>query len=228
MHINSLLYKCLPQCNIMVHICLGPILWSRAVAQGNPCSFNSTSLIFIMGKGLEKISCKLWLNKALEYNNYYLFFSTKWFIPFIQVIKKELFLSNNILVDQSATDMLQLDNQEDRKWFFFFSRLQIYYNFYFFFIKARITLLLNTTNSQKQTLASIDRYYSNANWLERESSEMYGLFFFFKNDTRKLLLDYSKIENPMLKDFPSEGLTDVFYNFFYNQVITNKNEVVEL
>lgn len=181
--------------------------------------------IFII---LEKISCKLWLNKALEYNNYYLFFSTKWFIPFIQVIKKELFLSNNILVDQSATDMLQLDNQEDRKWFFFFSRLQIYYNFYFFFIKARITLLLNTTNSQKQTLASIDRYYSNANWLERESSEMYGLFFFFKNDTRKLLLDYSKIENPMLKDFPSEGLTDVFYNFFYNQVITNKNEVVEL
>lgn len=177
---------------------------------------------------LEKLSCKLWVNKALEYNNYYIFFSSKWFLPFIQVIKKELFLSNNILVDHSVTDMLQLDQQDNQKWFFYFSRLQTYYNFYFFFIKTRITLFLNNTKNQKQPLASIDRYYNNAAWLERESSEMYGLFFYFKHDTRKLLLDYSKIENPMLKDFPSEGLSDVFYNFFYNQVITGKNEVVEL
>lgn len=57
---------------------------------------------------------------------------------------------------------------------------------------------------------------------------MYGVFFFFKQDGRKLLLDYSKIENPMLKHFPSEGLADVFYNFFFNQVTTIKNETVEL
>ena len=45
---------------------------------------------------------------------------------------------------------------------------------------------------------------------------------------RKLLLDYSKIENPMLKDFSSEGIQDVFYNFFENQVTINKSEIVEL
>jgi NADH:ubiquinone oxidoreductase subunit C len=43
-----------------------------------------------------------------------------------------------------------------------------------------------------------------------------------------LLLDYSKIENPLLKDFPSEGITDVFFSFFENQVVLHKNEVVEL
>jgi NADH:ubiquinone oxidoreductase subunit C len=57
---------------------------------------------------------------------------------------------------------------------------------------------------------------------------MYGFFFSLKKDGRKLLLDYSKIENPLIKDFPSEGFNNVFYNFFFNQVTTIKNEVVEL
>jgi NADH:ubiquinone oxidoreductase subunit C len=57
---------------------------------------------------------------------------------------------------------------------------------------------------------------------------MYGLIFYWKNDARKLLLDYSKLENPMLKDFPCEGIQDVFYNFFENQVVVQKNEIIEL
>jgi hypothetical protein len=36
------------------------------------------------------------------------------------------------------------------------------------------------------------------------------------------------MENPMLKDFPCEGIQDVFYNFFENQVVVQKNEIVEL
>ena len=57
---------------------------------------------------------------------------------------------------------------------------------------------------------------------------MYGIFFEFKIDVRKLLLDYSKLENPLLKDFSSEGIVDVFYNFFENQVVFYKNEIIEL
>lgn len=57
---------------------------------------------------------------------------------------------------------------------------------------------------------------------------MYGLLFFFKTDSRKLLLDYSKIEHPLLKDFPSEGLQDVFYDLLDNQVRIVGNETTEL
>lgn len=57
---------------------------------------------------------------------------------------------------------------------------------------------------------------------------MYGLLFFFKTDSRKLLLDYSKIEHPLLKDFPSEGLQDVFYDLLDNQVSVVGNETTEL
>jgi NADH:ubiquinone oxidoreductase subunit C len=57
---------------------------------------------------------------------------------------------------------------------------------------------------------------------------MFGINYTFKNDIRKLLLDYSKNENPMLKDFPCEGYSDVFYNVFEEQVTFHANDVIEL
>jgi NADH:ubiquinone oxidoreductase subunit C len=57
---------------------------------------------------------------------------------------------------------------------------------------------------------------------------MYGINFFFKNDTRRLLLDYTKVEHPLLKNFQSEGFNETFYNILDNQVCTLFNESVEL
>jgi len=57
---------------------------------------------------------------------------------------------------------------------------------------------------------------------------MFGVNYDFKLDIRKLLLDYSKNENPMLKDFPCEGYSDVFYNVFEDQVVFNNTDVIEL
>jgi NADH:ubiquinone oxidoreductase subunit C len=57
---------------------------------------------------------------------------------------------------------------------------------------------------------------------------MYGLDFLNKSDSRKLLLDYSKIESPMLKDFSSEGVKDVFYDILDNQVTILNADTVEL
>ena len=57
---------------------------------------------------------------------------------------------------------------------------------------------------------------------------MFKVSFFNKIDARRLLLDYSKQENPLLKDYPCEGFNDVFYSFFDDQVICNNSTVVEL
>ncbi len=179
---------------------------------------------------LEKINVKIWVNQSLNFNNYYVYFSEKWFLLFTQVLKNEVFLTNSTLIEHSGVDMLQVLNFKSNKWFYFFSRFQLIYNIYLYSVKTRLTLFFLVSKKQKQVkkIPSVDRYFLNANWLERESSEMYGVFFFFKRDTRKLLLDYSKVENPLLKDFPSEGFYNVFYNFFFNQVNTVKNEIVEL
>ena len=57
---------------------------------------------------------------------------------------------------------------------------------------------------------------------------MYGYFFYQKKDIRKILLNYSQTDSPLLKDFPVEGLYKVFFNFFFNQTLVYQNELVEL
>jgi NADH:ubiquinone oxidoreductase subunit C len=57
---------------------------------------------------------------------------------------------------------------------------------------------------------------------------MYGIQYTGKRDARPLLLDYSKNEFPMLKDFPTEGVNDIYYNFFENKLTFIKNEFIEL
>jgi len=57
---------------------------------------------------------------------------------------------------------------------------------------------------------------------------MFKINFSFKKDIRKLLLNYTSNENPLLKNFPSEGTSDVFFNFFENQIVLNNNNNIEL
>ena len=57
---------------------------------------------------------------------------------------------------------------------------------------------------------------------------MYNVIFLNKTDTRRLLLDYSKNENPLLKNYPSSGYTELFYNIFENQVTATNVEVIDL
>jgi NADH:ubiquinone oxidoreductase subunit C len=57
---------------------------------------------------------------------------------------------------------------------------------------------------------------------------MFGINYYNKKDIRKLLLDYSKVEHPMLKDFPVEGFSEVFYDFFEDQVVFSNNDSIEL
>ena len=103
-----------------------------------------------------------------------------------------------------------------------------FYTLYFYFLKTKLTVFVGETQLTNPLFSSIDSIYSNANWVERETSEMYNLFYKFKVDVRRILLDYSKIENPLLKKFPCEGYNDLFYNIFENQVTIKQSETVEL
>ena len=93
-----------------------------------------------------------------------------------------------------------------------------------YFLKIRLTLLQLTNLNTN----SVDSVYLNSSWLEREVSEMYGVNYINKNDNRSLLLDYSRNEFPMLKDFPVEGFYEIYYDFFENKLAYIKNEFIEL
>ena len=95
-------------------------------------------------------------------------------------------------------------------------------------MRCNVVLFTTFGTQPLQSLPSIDKLYKSASWLERETSEMFNIPFTLKTDTRRLLLDYSKQENPLLKDYPVEGLNDAFYNLFEDQVTYTNASVVEL
>lgn len=68
---------------------------------------------------------------------------------------------------------------------------------------------------------SISELFLNANWLEREISELHSVFFSYKKDLRNLLLPYGDSSAPMLKSFPSIGTREVFYDSTTDLLIQN-------
>ncbi len=178
---------------------------------------------------LEKMNILFWNSKSLTPNSYICLLSYKWFYLLNLILKNELFLNSSFLIENTAVDTRYMNGVNNKiNLFFNNNKVLNLYSYYFLNLKLKIIFLINLKNNYKPYLYSVDKIYKNANWLERETSEMYGVLFYFKHDIRKLLLDYSKLDNPLLKDFSSEGIQDVFYNFFENQVTINKSEIVEL
>lgn len=68
-------------------------------------------------------------------------------------------------------------------------------------------------------LVSITNIFQNANWLEREAWDMFGVFFFQHPDLRRLLTDYGFNGYPLRKDFPLTGYLELWYSSFTNKLL---------
>lgn len=173
----------------------------------------------------EKINPILYSSENLTPNHYVCFISNSWYYALNLFLKKELFYNFSTLIEISAIDTIKYSEFIPNKELFNLkSRFLIYNIYYFYWIKVRLTFM-QFTNLK---LNSIDKIYKNANWLEREVSEMFGIQYTDKKDNRSLLLDYSRNEFPMLKDFPTEGYYEIYYDFFENKLQYVRNEFVEL
>jgi NADH:ubiquinone oxidoreductase subunit C len=180
---------------------------------------------------LEKSNINFWTSKVNSPNHFYCMIDKNWIYLVNQLLRKEFFLNSSMLIENSAIDCNYLSKNNVFLNFngLLSNNLIVYYMYYILNLKLRLTFLfLPSSNQNLSSINSIDKIFKNANWVERETSEMYNINYLWKNDTRKILIDYSKNEYPLLKNYPSEGFQDVFYNFFENQVAVNRNEVVEL
>ena len=115
------------------------------------------------------------------------------------------------LVDMFVYDLPRIDNGSLAT-----NHNLVVYNFHSVKFQQRFffTVLLNfqKTQTSYDQIYSITELFPNANWLEREMSELHGIFFMGKKDLRNLMLVYGDTSSPMQKSFPSIGLREIFYD----------------
>lgn len=152
-----------------------------------------------------------------QQNNMYMYICKQWFILCTKYINNSSVFYQTALIEHSIINYIPLLE---------FKKLNIpaylaYYTYYNLFWDSRFTIFSNS-------FFSLNSIWKNSIWLERESAEMYGVFFVNSLDSRRLLLEYSSIYNPLLKSFNLESSKELYYNIFIEDVCSSTTTVVEL
>ncbi|CAH0564245.1 unnamed protein product [Brassicogethes aeneus] len=89
-------------------------------------------------------------------------------------------------------------------------RFEVIYNL--LSIRYNTRIRVKTYTDELTPLESAISVYKNANWLEREVWDMYGIFFQNHPDLRRILTDYGFKGHPQRKDFPISGYIELRYD----------------
>ena len=76
-----------------------------------------------------------------------------------------------------------------------------------------------------EVLDSISDIFNSANWLEREISELHGVLFSNKKDSRNLMLQYGDSTTPLCKSQPTIGLVEMVFNLVLDTIVQLKSQV---
>lgn len=74
---------------------------------------------------------------------------------------------------------------------------------------------------------SITNIYYGANWMERETWDMFGIYFYNHPDLRRILTDYGFEGFPLLKNWPLSGYLEVRYDDEQKRVIYEPLEMTQ-
>ena len=75
------------------------------------------------------------------------------------------------------------------------------------------------TVGEDMTVPSATPVFSSAGWWERETWDLYGIFFADHPDLRRILTDYGFEGHPLRKDFPLTGYVELRYDDDQKRVV---------
>jgi len=135
-------------------------------------------------------------------------------LPMCHFLKKNSLTRCSQLIDMTAVDYPDRD-----------ARFTVVYNFLSVDLNAR--LRLKTEVDGLTSIESITSIYPCAAWWERETWDMFGIFFTGHPDLRRILTDYGFQGHPLRKDFPLSGYTEVRYDATEKRVISEPLQLAQ-
>lgn len=105
------------------------------------------------------------------------------------------------------------------------NRFEVVYNMLSMKYNGRIRV--KTYASEISPVPSVVPLFNSANWQERETYDMFGVFFTGHPDLRRILTDYGFEGHPLRKDFPLTGYVEVRYDEEKKRVVSEPVELAQ-
>jgi NADH-quinone oxidoreductase subunit C len=96
-------------------------------------------------------------------------------------------------------------------------RFEVVYNLLSLKLNQRVRV--KVTTDEDSPVPSVTGVFRSAGWYERETWDLYGIFFSDHPDLRRLLTDYGFEGHPLRKDFPLTGYVEVRYDDEQKRVV---------
>jgi NADH/F420H2 dehydrogenase subunit C len=94
-------------------------------------------------------------------------------------------------------------------------------------VKYNSRIIIKVSVDEITPVPSVEGIFPNAGWYERETFDMYGIFFQENKDLRRILTDYGFEGYPLRKDFPLSGYTEVRYDDSVRRVVVEPLELTQ-
>jgi NADH-quinone oxidoreductase subunit C len=96
-------------------------------------------------------------------------------------------------------------------------RFEVVYNL--LSLKHNRRIRVKVATDENQPVPSVTGVFSSANWYERETWDLFGVYFSDHPDLRRLLTDYGFEGHPLRKDFPLTGYVELRYDEDQKRVV---------
>lgn len=156
-----------------------------------------------------------WIDRVVQSKNeLVVYVSPKYLTPFLRFVKDHTQTQYKMLMDITAIDY----PSESKRFHLVYNLLSIQYN-------GR--LVVKTCVHELEPVDSVTPLFSSAGWWERETWDMFGIFFANHPDLRRILTDYGFEGHPLRKDFPLSGYIEMRYDDSEKRVISEPLQMTQ-
>lgn len=105
------------------------------------------------------------------------------------------------------------------------NRFDVVYNL--LSVRHNSRIRVKTYANETSAVPSVVPLFEGANWFERETYDLFGIFFEGHPDLRRIMTDYGFEGHPLRKDFPTTGYTEVRYDEEKKRVVYEPLELTQ-